>query len=851
MKNLKKLVSLILAAAIFITAFSGCGKNEPTKNEMPEFVYVPTYEKINMPEGIDWIGMVSFIQGRFYAVADAYIDKEPVVDEETGESYAESVYVQKILSFDDKGGDFKEIAVIGENNSYTQEENFYENVSRFIETPDGPAIIITRNKSVYNVPEGFDYDTGNYWDYEESTTDFIIRMLNPDGTLGEEKIFYSIENINSSESYFYPSYYTVGDNGNWYIASWDQIKVYDPDFNELYSIDISETGSYGMVKLKDGKVTAAIWSEKSIDLKVIDDSKKGFGETYSLGQNVWSLNGGNGVYDVIMATGNGTGLMGMNVGDSEPVKILDWMDSDIDSNYVYPERVFVLDEENIITIEEKWGENGTTYSVIKLKKTPSAELPEKKIITLAAVYIDYTAKEDVLEFNRTNQEYRIRVTDYSEFSTTEDPYGLTKLNTEIISGNIPDIFITGNMPMDKFAGKGVFEDLVPYIERDIGWENLVEPVFNALMNDEGKLYEIYPTFRITTYVGHKNAVGDGSSWTFNDFKEAYAKLPEGATVFADGYTKADAFYLLFENNVGNFVNWEKGECYFNTQEFIDILKFTENFPLEYDYSDYDGYYYYYDEMVKVAKGEQLLSNVNIYYLNNVRSRVLYVLGENASFVGLPTNEGTGTTFNFNSGFGYAMSATSEHKEIVWDFISEILSEEYQTENNGDRLSTNKKVFDNMMEAQMTPEFDEFYVPQDVVENNMSGESDVIVGGDVVYGETPEAEAPEKEDDGFKLVLPDFAKGQVNGQGWHELPKDYGWLENGTSYYEYPIYAMTEYEYNVIMELINSTTKISRYDESVMNIVNEEIEYFFNGERTAEQTAEYIQSRVNLYVNEQR
>ena len=34
-------------------------------------------------------------------------------------------------------------------------------------------------------------------------------------------------------------------------------------------------------------------------------------------------------------------------------------------------------------------------------------------------------------------------------------------------------------------------------------------------------------------------------------------------------------------------------------------------------------------------------------------------------------------------------------------------------------------------------------------------------------------------------------------------------------------------------------------------LNEEIEYFFNGERTAEQTAEYIQSRVNLYVNEQR
>ena len=37
----------------------------------------------------------------------------------------------------------------------------------------------------------------------------------------------------------------------------------------------------------------------------------------------------------------------------------------------------------------------------------------------------------------------------------------------------------------------------------------------------------------------------------------------------------------------------------------------------------------------------------------------------------------------------------------------------------------------------------------------------------------------------------------------------------------------------------------------MKIINEEIEFFFNGERSAQQTAEYIQSRVNLYVNEQR
>lgn len=850
MKNLKKLVSVILIAALMLGVFSGCKKPAEDTNKMPEFVYVPTYTKINMPEGIDWIGSVKFIDGRFYTVADSNIEKE-VVDETTGETYTDYTYVQKVISFDENGGDFKEIASIGENNSYSEKENFYEYVHGFYNTPEGIVLIIYRNKSVYNVPEGFDFETGNYWEYEESTTEFSMRKINPDGTLGEEKVFYTIEDINTAENYFYPNYIAAGSNGNWYIGSWEELKVFDKDFNELYSIDFKETGLNGLFTLKDGRIAVIAWGEESMELALIDDAKKALGETYSLPQNVWSISDGSGVYDLIMQTGNGTGLAGMNLGDAEPTKLLDWMDSDIDSNYVYPERVFVVDEENLIAIEEKWNDEGTVYSVLNLKKTPSSELPEKKIITLAAIYLDYDAKEDILEFNRTNPEYRIRVTEYSEYASGEDYYGLTKLNTEIISGNIPDIFITSNMPMDKFAGKGVFEDLVPYIERDIGWDNLVEPFFNALMNDEGKLYEIYPNFRISTYVGHKDVVGDGTSWTFEDFKEAYAKLPEGATVFGDGITKRDAFSLLFSNNVGSFVDWEKGECYFDTQEFIDILEFTENFPLEFDWDSYyedQTAYYYYDPIIQVANGKQLLSSTNISNINNIRGRTLYILGEDTAFVGLPTNEGSGNSFVVNS-FGYAMSATSEYKDVVWEFISDILSEEYQEAQGTYRLATNKNVFDNMMEQQMTPEFDEFYVPEEPVDLNANMNPST---GDTpaVEEEAPETEA-QKEENTFKFELPEFAKGQVNEQGWHEVPKDYGWIENGSSYYEFPIYAMTEFEYNAIMDLINSTTRISRYDESVMNIINEEVEYFFNGDRTAEQTAEYIQSRVNLYVNEQR
>ena len=52
-------------------------------------------------------------------------------------------------------------------------------------------------------------------------------------------------------------------------------------------------------------------------------------------------------------------------------------------------------------------------------------------------------------------------------------------------------------------------------------------------------------------------------------------------------------------------------------------------------------------------------------------------------------------------------------------------------------------------------------------------------------------------------------------------------------------------------LIDATGRAVAYDQNIMNIINEEIQTFMNGTKTAEQTASLIQDRVSLYVNEQR
>ena len=53
------------------------------------------------------------------------------------------------------------------------------------------------------------------------------------------------------------------------------------------------------------------------------------------------------------------------------------------------------------------------------------------------------------------------------------------------------------------------------------------------------------------------------------------------------------------------------------------------------------------------------------------------------------------------------------------------------------------------------------------------------------------------------------------------------------------------------EVINSSTKMMDYDQSIINIVLEESAAYFAGQKSAEDVAKLIQSKANIFVNEQR
>ena len=867
MKNVKKLTALLLAIILVMGLFAGCGKKE--EEEGDEFVYVANY--VDVPFEIDNLGNSAVIGDRLYITARVVVDTithtetaetaEPefypaigsdvvtdIAIEEPAEEYTweEEVYATKIYSVKLDGTEpleFDETIAESDYQNY-----IYRDISGMYDSGDGNlSVVIRENKEIYDLPEDFDTSMGNVWDYYAGSEGaYIVATYDKDGkSLGEKEIYRFSERDGEAND-FRPYYIAFDGEGRTYLSDYNTIAVIDKDGKELKRISGGSFDSIGRVA--DGKVGVIFWGEnEGMGLKVIDPNTLELGEKIAVPADCYEIKAYSDEYTVIFNTSNG--IAGVKP-DGTRENIINWIDADVDSSNV--NSFSVLDNGDVAVLMMEWKkEGGADINLIRFVKTPASEVQQKTVITLATNYLNWDTREAVLEFNKTNPEYRIKVLDYSEYNTSDDySAGITKLNTEIIAGKVPDIIATSGIPVTRYQSKGILEDLTPYIEKSVGTENLFEPFFNALRTDDGKLYEIYSSFAFQTYYGLKNVVGDGYRWTFADLKETLAKLPEGARVFAPYFTKYEVLNEFVNRNLEGFVDWKSGNCNFEGEEFKEILEFANTFPLEIDWDNYD-YSEESDVNTAIKNGKQLINSLYMYDFNEWRANTFYTFGDNVGFVGIPTMEGSGSNF-MTSGEGFAMSSTSKYKDAVWEFIGRILTEEYQTKGTdfeagriyNFEFPTNKNAFEKFAKAAMTPDFDEFYDP----ENNMNG-------GRVYYGMDGKkyAEKAAVEDDvvseteDLKPAAVVYGEGKVNEKGWHEMPKTYVWGQSETI----PVYAMTEYEYGILLDMFGDCDRIYRYDDELIGIINEEVQGYFQGQKNLDDTVKMIQSRVKLYVNEQK
>lgn len=628
--------------------------------------------------------------------------------------------------------------------------------------------------------------------YMEQT---ILSRLDAEGNLLSS---IDLNSLGEGKEYFYINGVTADGAGNIVCNDSDGVVyVLDQEGNKLFTVDATEINEnawvYNIMPLSDGRVGVLMnWydeaNQRSVnELRLLDmDSRSLSGEPEAIPEINGQILPGSGEYDFYM--NGGTSLYGCRLGEETAENIVTWINCDVDSSGL--SSVTPLGDGRIICLYTDYNSADTSVQLVTLKETPTSEVQQKTTLTYACMYLSYDVRRHILDFNRTNPTYRIEVRDYSEYNTSDDyNAGLTRLTTDIISGNAPDLISTDNLDFKRYAGKGLFEDLWPYIDADEelgGRGAVVEEFFNA-MSDDGKLYAVYPGFYIITMEGPTAVFGEEMGVSFEQVREAMERYPEITTPLAN-YTRSDMLSMVCYYALDNYVDWESSTCSFD-QGFADVLEFCNLFPTE--YPEYDPSEPYRDPLVQLRDGQVLMNPAYISDFSGYSRVGNAVVEGGTTYIGLPGVGGSGGAFICDTGI--AMSANCSDKEGAWQFMRRYVDGSFYDYNYN--FSTNRAKFDAAMEEAMTPVY---YTD----ENGQQVEASV-----------------------YTYYIDD--DNQVE------------------------LYAMTQAEADKILDLISETTAVSvNADQQLMSIITEEAEAYFAGQRSAQDAAAMIQSRASIYVSEQ-
>lgn len=756
---MKKKLCVILMLILMITSFAGCGNESgETGQTVSSKDYVYKVTPLELERGVD--GYSSLIRNGDYIYAYGYkyeddgtttinlalLDTEGKVKEE-GKCSSQEGGGLVYFSCDDQGG------LYAIKDIYAQE-------------PD---------------------EEGNYIDQY-----YLVKL----SVKGEEIFCISLNEIPQVKELARNGWLYTGDivccQDKIYVKVMEYYLAFDRDGNFLEMLssegEDSLQGVY-LYPIANGKVIAFRMEDDGAvylgyaDLETgkMTDKTKIPGASYD-----FAVYPGNEKYEVFLV--NSYGVYGYNIGDSDKTQLMNFVDSDLDSYGLY-NLIAINDQEFFATYEDQ--ENYETC-IGRFTKVDPKDIKDKKVITLACAGLDWDIRNSVVKFNKSNEEYRITIQDYASVYNSESDYeaGITRLNTDIASGKVPDILvINDSMPVESYISKGLFEDLKPYIEKDeeLDITNYMPNVLEAYSVD-GKLYRLVPYYTINTLIAKTSDVGQERGWTVQDVNELMSTKPEDAMFL--NYVDRRTMLLYCMSSAGDqYVDWENGTCSFDTDSFIEMLDFLKQFPETIGDDMYtDEYWENYDSMWREGKVVAMMYNVSGF--RDYQYVQQGTFGEPVTMIGYPTGNGDGSAIM--PALQMAMSAKSSCKEGAWQFLRYYLTDEYQDAvTYGLPLSIKK--LDSMGEESMKK-------PTYTDENGNEVESE-----------------------------------------------DYYYLGG----VEIPINPMTKEEVENFKKTLYSFNQVYNYDENLIQIIEEEAAAFFNGQKSAKDVAAIIQSRVKIYVNENR
>ena len=761
--------------------------------------------------------------------------------------------------------------------------------------PDGTLWIYEEWRvSHYDLPEGFNPDTDLKGPYFTGQDEFL-HLSQLDAATGREKKLVDLseaaQTLDLAHS-FGVTDFAVDGGGSVYLAAPGGVAVLDGQGKHLFTLeaDIPDTGigllaGGRLALLPDGRAAVLTTQAGRREVRPIDTEARDWGsDAYPVSRGVGSIFSGRGPCLFYYILDNV--LYGMVEGETIPQRLLPLADTRLEG--CSGTACFaLLDKERLAILIRRTPEGAPSYeSRLQLALlTPTDQLPEDGKIKLVygAIGNQTYIKSRIEAFNKASDTYYIEYHDYTEggYETADGVEehdavrnaARLRLAGEIAAGRAPDI-MDSTLPLEIYANAGYLEDLWPWIDGDpeISRDGLMVHVLECAQKD-GKLYTIGGSFTIETAVASRTAAGSRTGWTLEEMLDAYGgTMPTvywGQAEYLYQCNAEDTLWEMFSQDQSRYVDWETGECRFDSGEFKDLLRLAasagngerhfemstpmlwENEPVlckailkePKDLVAWDVYFggpealtdgAYEEELwdagvlytfISPHNGQECTTYQNAAFAGTMASlrsgnigrisaatafgmpdRALY-----ASFVGAPAGSGTGSCFILQDQM--AVSSASQAKEGAWAFIRSMLLP-------GGYL--HRDTFEGSSYA-LAPGFPmnrvEFEALMEPQWCRVDGDGEIIPDKNGQPIEAPVEEFPIRI--GNPIVLAAYQM------------------------------APTQAQMDRFWNLYNAIEHVNSYDRDLMLIVQEQAQAYFAGDKSLAETAALIQNRASLYVNEIR
>ncbi len=479
----------------------------------------------------------------------------------------------------------------------------------------------------------------------------------------------------------------------------------------------------------------------------------------------------------------------------------DYVEYDIESGKATP--VFSLADSGINADTVRGGtvlENG---DVLILSCDISGEEIESKAILLVKTEASaVTDDKEVITMGlfEENSELAMAVADFNKSQTgykieiinyaenSDLDTAITRFSNELISGNAPDIIDLYHLNAQTLASKGALEELTPYLENDAKVKR--EELFESVLDAysiDGGLYTIPNSFVVYGVVGSSEYLADCGSGYSWTVEDVTKLINNNPDMEIFGYNSKS--YILIELVRNNLNKFVNWQSGECDFEGTEFLSALKLANCFYEkFKGVSGEYNHYDI---VAEGKTMAEITSI---NSVLELQFWktFMGDDFVVKGFPTEEGSGIRIMGANLLG--INAASNNKEKAWEFISSLLTKEYYENRGVEGFPTLIPAYDAQNEKYSTPEYT-------------------------------------TDESGNQL----------------EIPKDY----MGMGDIEVKCYAASPEDVARMTDIINNCDRIDANDDKLINIIIEEAEAYFAGQKTPEDVAGIIQSRATMYVNENR